>query len=86
MYSIPYVNDKIFEGDQFSGFTHNVGKSFTVLLNKNKSSFHILKLVGETFVVYGKSAKTAKVFSLKMFVVYGNSCLSNVHRFICNSA
>ena len=32
--------------------THNGGKTFAVLLNKNKSSFHVLKLVGKTFAVY----------------------------------
>ena len=32
---------------KFIGFTHNVGKTFAVLLNKNKNNFHNLKLIGK---------------------------------------
>ena len=48
MNSILYVNDKTFEGEIFLSLMDLVimlEKSFTVLLNKNKSRFHILKLL-----------------------------------------
>ena len=36
-----YVNDKIYPGEnsQFTEFTHDAGKPFMALLNKNKNSF-----------------------------------------------
>ena len=54
------VNDKTF------GFTYTIGKKFLVLLNKNKSRFHTLKLVGKN-LWFTEFMKTAKAFSLKSF-------------------
>ena len=45
---------------RFIGFIHNVGKTFTVLLSKNKKNFHGL-------------LKSAKLFPLECFVVCGSS-------------
>ena len=45
------INEKLSRKKTFKiywNFTHN----FMILLNKNKSSFHILKLTGKTFTVY----------------------------------
>ena len=38
---------------------------FVVLLNKSKSSCHVLKLVEKTFAVYLKIHESAKGFSLE---------------------
>ena len=46
--------------------THNVGKTFVDLLNKNKSSFHVLK---ENF------RSLLKIFSLVSFIPYGSYTL-----------
>ena len=44
---------KTFEGDNFYNLLGSlIGKTFAVLLNRNKSSFDVLKLVGKKFVVY----------------------------------
>ena len=57
---------------QFTGFHPNVGKTFAVFAPSVLKVLPLLQaFVGKTFTIHQKLAKTVKLFSHVVFVIYG---------------